>query len=154
MAWGGLAFQRGIADGLTDAANAAALRTRAAFGLDAMQGAELTCTSEEDGLQDLFGGLLSSIGRPARRRSARRNQTPDRDTSRIGVDASSWALPFLPPLVLLFETNRRRRLIRQMAAAACWKRLCSSTWLRACCTNSRGMWKVCSFPSDNTDNKN
>ena len=56
---GVLAFQ-GIADGiLTDTANAAAQRALAAFGLDAMQRAELACTSEEDGLQDLLGRVLS-----------------------------------------------------------------------------------------------
>jgi len=67
---GVLAFQ-GVADGiLTDTANAAA-RALAAFGLDAMQRAELACSSQEDGLEDFFAGSDSrSIDRPARRRAA------------------------------------------------------------------------------------
>jgi hypothetical protein len=61
---GVLAFQ-GITDGiLTDTADAAAQRALAAFRLDAMQRAELACTSEEDGFQDLLGGVLC-VARPS-----------------------------------------------------------------------------------------
>jgi hypothetical protein len=56
---GVLAFQ-GIADGiLTDTANAAAQRALAAFGLDAMQRAELARTSQEDGLEDFLQGVIT-----------------------------------------------------------------------------------------------
>jgi hypothetical protein len=64
---GVLAFQ-GIADGiLTDTANAAAQRALAAFGLDAMQRAELACTSEEDGLEYFWQGV-STVAAAVRQR--------------------------------------------------------------------------------------
>ncbi len=107
---GVLAFQ-GIADGiLTDAANAAAQRALAAFGLDAMQSPELACTSEEDGREDSWQGVIPVAS------AVRQGGQPGKEIQhRIEiflelVSTQAPGLPFLPPLLLLLATQQATKI--------------------------------------------
>src|SRR5260370_15260112 len=134
----------GIPDGVfTERANAFRESASLAFRFDPVHGRKLTSGTQKHGIKDLFPGML---WKPASFRQRLHSCGEIKHLVQIGFESMpARGYDFS------FSFKNRRRLMRQIVAAAASKRCRNWIFSRTWSTKASGMWKVLGLPSTRTE---